>query len=126
MRQTHHRAFSHTGQVVQRILNFRRVHIQAAADDQVLAAPHNTHIPLLIHCAHIACDEVAVSGELLRVFLGHAPVTGKHIRPFDLNTAHLTAGQRQALVIHNPQTHAGQRKTHAAAHALRSATKSFI
>ena len=126
MRQTHHRAFSHTGQVVQRILNFSRVHIQAAADDQVLAAPHNPYIALFIKRPHVACDEVAVSGELLRVFLGHAPVPGKHIRPFDLNAAHLTADQRQTLVIHNPQTHAGQRKTDAAACTLVSATKSFI
>ena len=116
MRHADHGAFGHAGQVIQHIFNFRRVDIQAAADDQVFAAPNDSHITAVIQRAHVTGDEIAICGEFLRGFLRHAPVPGKHIRTFDLNAAHLTNAQRRAVVANDTQTHPGQRKTHAATH----------
>ena len=116
MRHADHRALKDTGQVVQRIFNFCRVDIQAAADDEVFAAPHDTHIALRIAAAHVAGDEVAIRGELLRGFLGHAPIACKHIGPLDLNAADLALRHFPVLLISNAQTHPRQRETHATAH----------
>ena len=117
MRHADHRALCHAGQVIQCVFNFSRIHIQAAANDEVLAAPDDAHIALRVDHAHVAGDEEAISGELLRVFLRHAPVTGKHIRPFDLNAADLTRAKHLTVVARDAQTHPRQRKTHTATDA---------
>ena len=116
MRHANHRALGHAGQVVQCVFNFGRIHIQAAADDQVLAAAHDTHIALRVDHAHVAGDEEAIGSELLRVFLRHAPVTDEHIRSFDLNAADLTRAKHLTLVADDTQNHPRQGKTDATAH----------
>ena len=89
MRHTYHRALGHAREIVQSVFNFSRVDVQSAADDQVFAAPHDTHIAFFVQRPHVACHEIAISGELLRGLFWHAPVACKYVWPLHLNAAHL-------------------------------------
>ncbi len=126
MRHPHHGAFCNAWQVVQHVFNFSWIHIETAADDQVLAATHYAHITFVIQCAHVTRDEVAICGELLGIFFRHAPIPCKHIWSLDLNAADFTTRQGLARSGHDPQVHAWQSKTHAATDAFGGATKSWI
>src|SRR5690606_7163615 len=92
VRHAHQRAFGHPGHFVDVALDFGRVHVVAAADDQVLAAAHDAHVVALVYPAHVAGLEPAVGRELLGRFLGHAPVALEHVGALHLDVADLAHG----------------------------------
>ncbi len=89
MRSADHRALSHARDRLDRSLNFGRVDIVAARDDEILGASDNVGVALLINVPEVARDEEAVVAELFLGLLGHPPVTLEHIGAADLNHADL-------------------------------------
>src|SRR4051812_35931981 len=65
MRHPDHRALDHARDQVDLGLDLLRVHVEAARDDQVLAAPNDVHVALLVDFAEVAGDE-----EPIRPLLG--------------------------------------------------------
>ena len=108
----HQSAFGHAGHLVDEAFHLGRVHVVAAADDQVFAAPHDAHITARVHRAHVTGFEKPIGGELFGGFLGHAPIGLEHIGPLDLNAPHLVHAQGVARVVLHPQAHPRQGKAH--------------
>ena len=90
MRHPHQRTFSHAWQLVDVALDFGGVDVVAAADDQILAAPHDGDVALRVDLAHIAGFEKSIGGELFLCFFRHAPVALENIGALDLDAADLT------------------------------------
>ena len=64
----------HAWQGIHKALDFSRIHVVAAADVQVFAAPDDADKTQGINKAHIPCLEIAVSGEFFGGLFRHAPV----------------------------------------------------
>ena len=90
MRHPHQRTFSHACQLVDVPLDFGGVDVVTAADDQVLAAPHDGDVALRVNLAHVASFKKPIGGELFFCFFRHAPVALENIGALDLDAADLT------------------------------------
>ena len=84
------------GDRVDLVLDFLRVDVEAAGDDEVLAPADDVDIAVVVDLAEVAGDEVAVVAELgLRLF-GHPPVALEDVRALDLDHADFAARERRA------------------------------
>src|SRR5690606_1633093 len=79
VRQTDHRALDDAGQRVDLGLHLLRIDVEAAGDDQVLAAADDVDVAVGVDHAQVAGDEVAVGAELGGGLLGLAPVAGEDV-----------------------------------------------
>ena len=113
-----HRRFDDAGQRVDLLLDFLRIDVEAAGDDEVLRAADDAQIAVRQQLAHVAGAEVAVGGELLARLLRHAPVAGEDVRPLDLDAADLAGRAAASVVVDDAHRHAGKRRPDGAGDAL--------
>ena len=119
VRTADHGALGDARQRIDLALDFLRIDIEAAGDDQVLGAPDDVHITALIDLADIAGDEEAVGAEFGLGLFRHAPIAGKHIRPLHLDAAGLALRQFLAgFGIGDAQFNARQREADRAGDAI--------
>jgi hypothetical protein len=60
-KQTHDRAFDHSGKRVNPNFHSIRIDVEPAGSDQILGAPEHMDITVRVDCAEIAADEKAVA-----------------------------------------------------------------
>ena len=122
MRRAHHGTFHHPGNGIQHRFHFRRVDIEPAADDEILRAARDEHVPPRVDIPQVAGDEETVVPKFLGRFHWHAPVPGKHIRPAYFNDADGTGAVDREVTpgggVRNAYLHAGQGRPHAARYPL--------
>ena len=114
-----HRALDDPGQAVDLAFHFLGVDVEAAADDEVLAAAQDMDIAARVDHAEIAGDEEAIGAELGPGLLRIAPIALKDIGTLDLD--HPGLAQRNlgaALRVRDAQIHPRQGKPHGARDAL--------
>src|SRR6185369_1258546 len=118
MRHAHQCALGHARNLVDVALDLSRIHVVAAADDQVLAAPDDRHVTERVDLAYVAGLEPAVAREFFLGLFGHAPIAFEDIRAGDLDAADLACGQLVSVFTAHAHAHAGQGKAHRAAAPL--------
>ena len=79
MRQADHGRFDDTGHGVDHVLDFLRIDVEAAGDDQVLGAADDGDVAVGIAPAHVAGLEPAVGGEFLGGLFRHLPVADEDV-----------------------------------------------
>ena len=84
-----HRALDDPGQAVDLALHFLGIDVEAAADDQVLAAAQDMDIAARVDHAEIAGDEEAIGAELGLRLLRIAPIALEDVGALDLDHAGL-------------------------------------
>src|SRR5690606_24694755 len=84
-----HGRFEHAGQVVDDAFDFLRIHIQAAADDQVLGAADDGDVAIGRVFADIAGFEIAFGAEVLSRLFRQTPIAAKDIDALDLAVAEI-------------------------------------
>ena len=96
-------AFGDIGVLVDRLFDLRRIDVEAARQDHVLAAVHKREIAAIIHPAHVAGQEPAI-GEGSGVLRRAVPVAGEDVGPADRDLAHLADGAfaRRCVGVHDP------------------------
>ena len=96
--------FDHAGDGVDLALDLLRVDVEAAGDDEVLAAADDRDVAVVADQPEVAGDEEAVGAELGRGLLRHPPVALEDVRPLHLDHADLALRQRRAgLGVGDPQ-----------------------
>ena len=115
---SHQRTLQYARQLVDVAFNLRRVHVVAAADDQIFGTTHDSHIAAFVHLADVAGFEKPVTGKFFCRFFRHSPVPFEHVRAFNFNATDLVDGQRPAIFAAHPQIHTWQREAHRATPAL--------
>jgi hypothetical protein len=123
VRHADDRALGDAGQVVERGLDLGRVDVEAAADDQVLAAADDRDVAARVDLADVAGAKPAAVGELVLRLLGHAPVAREDVRAAHLDAADLAGVEAAALVVADPELDAGQREADRAAAPLAVASR---
>ena len=119
MRQADDGGFHHAVDTVDLALDFLRIDIEAAGDDEVLAAADDRYIAIGIDAAEIAGDEEAVGPEFGFRLLRHPPIALEHIGSTHFDHADLSRRQRLAAVgIGDPHIDTVERKPDRAGDAL--------
>ena len=118
VRRADHRRFRYSRYFIEPVLDFLRVDVEAAGDDQVLAAADQGHPALAVDAREVAGDEEAVVAHLLGRLLRQSPVARKQIRAANLQGAHFTRCHFDAVLAHGPHFDPGQRETDRARHTL--------
>ncbi len=103
------RGFRHSGERVDLLLDFLRVDVEAAGDDQVLRAADDADVAIGEDLAHVAGAKPPVGGEFLARLLRHAPVAGKHIGSLHFDAADHARGAGVAVRVDDAHRYAGKR-----------------
>ena len=118
MRNADNSALRHAWDRVDLGLDFLRVDVEAAGDDEILATADDVQIAARVELAEVAGDEEAIGTEFGRGFVRHVPVAGEHVRPFHLDHADFIGGQLgTGLGIGDANLNTGQGAAHGAGHA---------
>ena len=104
--------FGDARHIVDIAFNLGRIHVVAAADDQILAAAYDRNVTPVIDLAHITRLEITIGSEFFFGLFGHSPVAFKNIRAFNLDGSNLARGKNLAVIILHAQAHPRQRKAH--------------
>ena len=119
MRHADHCAFNHALHRINLGFHLFRIDIEAARNDQILAASDNVDIALCIDLAEIARDEKPVGAEFGSGFFRHPPIALEHVRAFDLEHPDLVNTEMLACVgIGHPHRNPRQRKADRARHPV--------
>ena len=115
---THHRRLGHRGVRVEHVLDLTRVHVEAAADDQVFLALDDVEEPVGVEPPDVAGVQPAVAQGARRL-LGQAVVAEHHVRSAHADLTRVADGKRAVVVIEDRDLDAGERLAHGAelAHA---------
>ena len=86
MRHTNHGALDYARLFIKNKLDFFWINIIAAGNNQILVAPDNLQIALIIDKTQITGDEKSIFTQFFTGFFRHVPIADKDIRAahFDL------------------------------------------
>src|SRR3954463_13388377 len=82
-----HGGFDHARHGVDLALDFLRIDVETAGDDEILAAAEDVDVALVVDLAEVAGDEKTVVAKFRLGLLRHAPVSPEHVRALDLDHA---------------------------------------
>lgn len=97
VRYAEHRSFENRRVAIDRVLDFRAVHVLGTGHDHVLGSVNKEHVALVVLVAEVA-GSVPPIHERGRSFLRLVPISGHHVRAADDDFADLTDDRRRAAV----------------------------
>src|SRR5262245_17141876 len=110
MRYTDHSRFAYALDAIELVLDFFRIHVQPAGNDQILLATDEAHDTVLVDRRNVTGHEPTVDCEGLGGFVRVAPVAGEHVGPFDLEYSRLVRTEDPVCATYT-SVHARQRST---------------